>query len=142
MRIARRLGGVYGVATTVYRHTCMLQGATSVPSGEKCELTFPYVVFLQVCFEIVVTCLRDCSTPIPAFSPSLLATAVCSVWLQVCFEIVGYLLEELRDSTNLEAFKEDLKDANVFIGSLIFIEELAEKVRSPGHAQLYTSGRG
>jgi hypothetical protein len=49
--------------------------------------------------------------------------------VQVCFEIVGYLLEELRDSSNLEAFKEDLKDANVFIGSLIFIEELAEKVR-------------
>lgn len=46
----------------------------------------------------------------------------------VCFEIVGYLLEELRDSSNLEAFKEDLKDANVFIGSLIFIEELAEKI--------------
>jgi hypothetical protein len=48
----------------------------------------------------------------------------------VCFEIVGYLLEELRDSTNLDAFKRDLEDANVFIGSLIFIEELAEKVRT------------
>ena len=47
---------------------------------------------------------------------------------QVCFEIVGYLLEELRDSTNFEAFKKDVADANVFIGSLIFIEELADKV--------------
>jgi len=47
----------------------------------------------------------------------------------VCFELVGYLLEELRDSTNFETFQKDLKDANVFIGSLIFIEELAEKVR-------------
>lgn len=47
----------------------------------------------------------------------------------VCFELVGYLLEELRDSQNFETFQKDLEDANVFIGSLIFIEELAEKVR-------------
>lgn len=46
----------------------------------------------------------------------------------MCFELVGYLLEELRDGTNFSAFKQDLEDANVFIGSLIFIEELAEKV--------------
>ena len=48
---------------------------------------------------------------------------------QVCFEIVGYLLEELRDSNNFEAFKKDVSESNVFIGSLIFIEELADKVR-------------
>ena len=48
--------------------------------------------------------------------------------VQVCFEIVGYLLEELRDSNNFEAFKKDVASANVFIGSLIFIEELADKV--------------
>eukprot|EP00798_Chlamydomonas_sp_ICE-L_P000627 gene627-2061_t len=42
---------------------------------------------------------------------------------KVCFEIVGYLLEELRDADNLAAFKKDLENANVFIGSLIFIEE-------------------
>ncbi len=48
---------------------------------------------------------------------------------QVCFEIVGYLLEELRDAKNFEAFKEDVATANVFIGSLIFIEELADKVQ-------------
>ncbi|KIZ00427.1 magnesium chelatase subunit H [Monoraphidium neglectum] len=46
----------------------------------------------------------------------------------VCFEIVGYLLEELRDPDNFASFKEDLASANVFIGSLIFIEELAEKI--------------
>eukprot|EP00775_Hariotina_reticulata_P013861 gene13861-13983_t len=46
----------------------------------------------------------------------------------VCFELVGYLLEELRDSQNFETFQKDLEDANVFIGSLIFIEELAEKI--------------
>ena len=42
-------------------------------------------------------------------------------------EIVGYLLEELRDAKNFEAFKADVASANIFIGSLIFIEELADK---------------
>ncbi|KXZ56333.1 hypothetical protein GPECTOR_1g294 [Gonium pectorale] len=46
---------------------------------------------------------------------------------KVCFEVVGYLLEELRDAKNFEALKEDVATANIFIGSLIFIEELAEK---------------
>ena len=46
----------------------------------------------------------------------------------VCVEVVGYLLEELRDATNYAAFTKDMEDANVFIGSLIFIEELADKV--------------
>lgn len=55
---------------------------------------------------------------------------MCLCMLQVCFEIVGYLLEELRDSTNFEAFKADVATANIFIGSLIFIEELADKVCS------------
>ena len=49
---------------------------------------------------------------------------------QVCFEVVGYLLEELRDASNLAAFTRDVEDANIFIGSLIFIEELAEKVHA------------
>lgn len=43
-------------------------------------------------------------------------------------EIVGYLLEELRDATNFAHFKADVADANIFIGSLIFIEDLADKV--------------
>lgn len=43
-------------------------------------------------------------------------------------EVVGYLLEELRDNKNYEAFKNDMQTANIFIGSLIFIEELADKV--------------
>jgi hypothetical protein len=50
------------------------------------------------------------------------------VSVQVCVEVVGYLLEELRDGKNYESFKADMADANVFIGSLIFIEELADKV--------------
>jgi magnesium chelatase subunit H len=47
---------------------------------------------------------------------------------EVCVEIVGYLLEELRDANNFAAFKADVASANIFIGSLIFIEELADKI--------------
>jgi magnesium chelatase subunit H len=43
-------------------------------------------------------------------------------------ESVGYLLEELRDDETYEQFKKDVEDANVFIGSLIFVQELAERV--------------
>jgi len=43
-------------------------------------------------------------------------------------ECVGYLLEELRNDDAFEQFKKDVADANVFIGSLIFVQELAEKV--------------
>src|SRR6476646_9254579 len=46
----------------------------------------------------------------------------------VAIEISGYLLEELRSPENLEAFEQDVANANIFIASLIFIEELAEKV--------------
>jgi magnesium chelatase subunit H len=43
-------------------------------------------------------------------------------------ECVGYLLEELRNEDAFQKFKEDVETANVFIGSLIFVQELAEKV--------------
>ncbi|XP_002966703.2 magnesium-chelatase subunit ChlH, chloroplastic isoform X1 [Selaginella moellendorffii] len=47
----------------------------------------------------------------------------------VQFEVVGYLVEELRDKDNYEMFCKDLSNANIFIGSLIFVEELAQKVK-------------
>jgi hypothetical protein len=47
----------------------------------------------------------------------------------VAVEAVGYLLEELRSPAVLEQFKADVADANIFIGSLIFVQELADKVR-------------
>lgn len=50
-------------------------------------------------------------------------------------EVVGYLVEELRDPENYESFKKDLSDANIFIGSLIFIEELAVKIREAVEAE-------
>ena len=49
---------------------------------------------------------------------------------QIAVEISGYLIEELRNEDNYEAFKQDIAEANIFIGSLIFVEELAEKVEA------------
>ncbi|XWS66347.1 hypothetical protein CRYUN_Cryun05aG0191500 [Craigia yunnanensis] len=46
------------------------------------------------------------------------------------FEVVGYLVEELRDENTYKSFCNDLEDANIFIGSLIFVEELALKVKA------------
>ena len=46
------------------------------------------------------------------------------------FEIVGYLLEELRDQSTYNMFCKDLSDANIFNGSLIFVEELVQKVKA------------
>eukprot|EP00316_Scyphosphaera_apsteinii_P022983 CAMPEP_0119309718 /NCGR_PEP_ID=MMETSP1333-20130426/16236_1 /TAXON_ID=418940 /ORGANISM="Scyphosphaera apsteinii, Strain RCC1455" /LENGTH=1403 /DNA_ID=CAMNT_0007313731 /DNA_START=47 /DNA_END=4258 /DNA_ORIENTATION=- len=46
----------------------------------------------------------------------------------VAVECSGYILEELRDPANYEQFKQDVSDANIFIGSLIFVQELADKV--------------
>lgn len=58
----------------------------------------------------------------------------------VCFEVVGYLLEELRDERNYNAFKKDMETANIFIGSLIFIEELADKVHTQAVTIPFLSG--
>jgi hypothetical protein len=46
----------------------------------------------------------------------------------VAVEAVGYLLEELRNADVFEQFKADVADSNIFIGSLIFVQELADKV--------------
>ncbi|CEJ47107.1 magnesium chelatase subunit H [Umezakia ovalisporum] len=46
----------------------------------------------------------------------------------LAIEISGYLIEELRDPENYEDFKRDIANANIFIASLIFIEDLAQKV--------------
>ncbi len=46
----------------------------------------------------------------------------------LCIEISGYLIEELRDPENYEEFKREIQNANIFIASLIFIEDLADKV--------------
>ncbi len=43
-------------------------------------------------------------------------------------ELNGYLIEELRAPENYQSFKDDVANADVFIASLIFIEDLAQKV--------------
>nr|CAB3486400.1 unnamed protein product [Digitaria exilis] len=53
------------------------------------------------------------------------------------FEVVGYLVEELRDAETYATFCADLADANVFIGSLIFVEELALKVKAAVEKERY-----
>lgn len=54
---------------------------------------------------------------------------------EMCVELVGYLVEELRDAENYKMFKDDLSRADIFIGSLIFIEELADKVKEAVEAE-------
>ena len=46
----------------------------------------------------------------------------------LAIEVSGYLIEELRDQENYEEFQRDIETANVFIASLIFIEDLAQKL--------------
>ncbi len=43
-------------------------------------------------------------------------------------ELNGYLIEELRNTDNYESFKKDIEKADLFVASLIFIEDLAQKV--------------
>jgi magnesium chelatase subunit H len=47
---------------------------------------------------------------------------------KIAIEISGYLLEELRDPENYAGLQKEIQTANIFIASLIFIEDLAEKV--------------
>jgi len=62
---------------------------------------------------------------------SALSQAVRTINAQhpnVAIEISGYLIEELRDPENYNQFKREIETANIFIASLIFIEDLAQKV--------------
>ncbi|XWS43136.1 hypothetical protein CRYUN_Cryun16bG0076500 [Craigia yunnanensis] len=64
---------------------------------------------------------------------SSLSSAVQSLNLNsnfASFQVVGYLVEELRDENTYKTFCKDLEDANIFIGSLIFVEELALRVKA------------
>eukprot|EP00440_Ansanella_granifera_P064025 gb/GFBE01069414.1/.p1 GENE.gb/GFBE01069414.1/~~gb/GFBE01069414.1/.p1 ORF type:complete len:1472 (+),score=469.63 gb/GFBE01069414.1/:1-4416(+) len=46
----------------------------------------------------------------------------------IAVETVGYLLEEIRDPNTVAELEKDLDGANIFICSLIFVQELAEKL--------------
>ena len=43
-------------------------------------------------------------------------------------DLSGYLIEELRNEKNFGDFKADIASADIFVASLIFIEDLAQKV--------------
>ncbi|MFN5514359.1 MAG: magnesium chelatase subunit H [Cyanobacteriota bacterium] len=46
----------------------------------------------------------------------------------LAIQVSGYLIEELRDPQNYADFQREVAEANLFIASLIFIEDLADKV--------------
>ena len=62
---------------------------------------------------------------------SALTTAATTVNQQpgdLAVELCGYLIEELRDPGNYAAFCDDVATADVFIASLVFIEDLATRI--------------
>ena len=56
------------------------------------------------------------------------ATALNASGGDLRIELSSYLIEELRDDDNYAAFCADVAEADVFVASLIFIEDLAQKV--------------
>ena len=56
------------------------------------------------------------------------ANALNAAGAELGIELSGYLIEELRDDDNYADFCADVAEADVFIASLIFIEDLAQKV--------------
>ncbi len=46
----------------------------------------------------------------------------------LAIEVSGYLIEDIRSPENYEEFKEDIANADIFIASLIFIDDLATKI--------------
>ena len=59
---------------------------------------------------------------------TLAATTLNEQAGELAVDLRGYLIEELRDEENYRQFCSDLAEADVFIASLIFIEDLAQKV--------------
>ena len=49
----------------------------------------------------------------------------------VAVECSGYILEELRDPKNYEKFKREVAEANIFIGSLIFVRSSRTRSSKP-----------
>jgi len=100
--------------------TELYQAAKENPSGPRAPLKVVYVV-LESQYQ------SSMSAAVRAINDNENSGVAC--------ECVGYLLEELRDPANAEAFKKDVEEANVFIGSLIFVQELAEQVKEVVEAE-------
>ncbi|NJL53895.1 magnesium chelatase subunit H [bacterium] len=56
------------------------------------------------------------------------ANAINDSNTQLAVQLNGYLIEELRDADNYADFQREIAEANIFIASLIFLEDLADKV--------------
>ncbi len=56
------------------------------------------------------------------------AQAINASHPQLAIQLSGFLIEELRDPETYAEFQAAVAEANIFLGSLIFIEDLAEKV--------------
>jgi hypothetical protein len=69
----------------------------------------------------------------------MIAHRICCRWRSqpdVAVECSGYILEELRDPDNFAQFKKDVEAANIFIGSLIFVQaRTADARRGQSHAR-------
>ncbi len=61
-------------------------------------------------------------------SLTLAATEINRNNPNLAVELNGYLIEELRSPENYAAFEADIAQANIFIGSLIFLEDMADKL--------------
>ena len=96
------------------------QAAKENPTGARAPLKVVYVV-LESQYQ------SSMSAAVKAINDNENSGVAC--------ECVGYLLEELRDPANAAAFKKDVEEANVFIGSLIFVQELAELVKEVVEAE-------
>ncbi len=106
--------------TLTPRTTHRYQAAKENPAGPRAPLKVVYVV-LESQYQ------SSMSAAVKAINDNENSGVAC--------ECVGYLLEELRDEKNAAAFKKDVEEANVFIGSLIFVQELAEQVREVVEAE-------
>ena len=111
--LRRRRGAATHKSTSLTpRTTRRYQAAKENPAGPRAPLKVVYVV-LESQYQ------SSMSAAVKAINENENSGVAC--------ECVGYLLEELRDEKNAAAFKKDVEEANVFIGSLIFVQELAEQ---------------
>jgi magnesium chelatase subunit H len=115
-------GGMFTTSSPEDRRigTELYQAAKENPGGARAPLKVVYVV-LESQYQ------SSMSAAVKAINENENSGVAC--------ECVGYLLEELRDPANAAAFKKDVQEANVFIGSLIFVQELAEQVQAVVEAE-------
>ena len=58
----------------------------------------------------------------------------------LAIEVNGYLIEDIRSPENYEEFKKDIASADIFIASLIFIDDLATSFATYAYTCLIVAG--